>query len=216
MIIKVATGKDENNKIQWMPLYAAAIRNRLRRDNNLSDVTDIVAARENLGIDSNFLSVFNTFRNDITQYINEQIMKEGEDVATVLAQISDILTALTLRLSSWENALTANWGNGDVDLDNYLYYVGEMANFPETPKVGWTVCIDGVIYLYTGSAWVQLNGTIIAGGGSGTIEGGGGSGIIPPPAVKYDTYSIPKVAETFPVFVDADQCRYRFILQKWD
>jgi len=211
MIIKVATGKDENNNIQWTPLYAAAIRNRLRRDNNLSDVTDIVAARENLGIDSNFVSIFQSFKDDITQYVNEQIMKEGEDVATVLAQISDILTALTLRLSSWENALTTNWGGSSVDLENYLYYVGEMANFPESPQVGWTVCIDGIIYLYTGSAWVQLNGTITAGGGSGTIEGGGGSGILPYPAVKYDNYSIPKVTETFPVLVDADQCRYRLI-----
>lgn len=50
MVIKVAVDRDQNGNIQWQTMYAAAIQNRLRADNNLSDLTDKAAARRNLGI----------------------------------------------------------------------------------------------------------------------------------------------------------------------
>lgn len=37
----------------WVPLYGAALRNRLRRDKNLSDLTNVTEAKKNLGLYGN-------------------------------------------------------------------------------------------------------------------------------------------------------------------
>ena len=35
---------------EWIPFYVDAIKNRLRRDLNLSDVFDVQATRDNIGL----------------------------------------------------------------------------------------------------------------------------------------------------------------------
>lgn len=44
--------KWKNKKGEWVPLYVNDIKNRLRKDKNLSDLDDLNEARENLGINS--------------------------------------------------------------------------------------------------------------------------------------------------------------------
>lgn len=66
--------RDANGK--WISLYANWLRNCLRRDKNLSDLTDFTKARENLGIsqtdivsevDEKYQPIVEQLQNDIKQ-----------------------------------------------------------------------------------------------------------------------------------------------------
>lgn len=84
MIIKVATARDDEGNIQWTHLYSAAIRNRLRRDKNLSDLTDIAAARRNLGVESNINLITQELEASLKRYIDAQDVSYDTAIRTYI------------------------------------------------------------------------------------------------------------------------------------
>lgn len=101
MVIKVAIDRDKNGKITWQTMYAAAIQNRLRADNNLSDIKDKAAARRNLGISDSGSSSSSTDVSDAVttanSYTDTEVGKVKSDVSSISADITLIKAAL-LRL----------------------------------------------------------------------------------------------------------------------
>lgn len=106
MIIKIATGKDENGNIKWTHLYSAAIRNRLRRDLNLADVPDPAEARKNLGIEAYVIEVTDDLYNRLKQYIDKQDIYYDTTLRTYIANnIETELKAHAERLDEIENTM---------------------------------------------------------------------------------------------------------------
>ena len=78
----------KNNK--WISIYADAIKNRLMRTANLSDLTDKTAALNNLGLtgdvethhhDSRYLPMFEKLENKVKEKFKALKFKVGGDVA---------------------------------------------------------------------------------------------------------------------------------------
>lgn len=78
----------KNNK--WISIYADAIKNRLMRTANLSDLTDKTAALNNLGLtgdvethhhDSRYLPIFEKLENKVKEKFKALKFKVGGDVA---------------------------------------------------------------------------------------------------------------------------------------
>ena len=78
----------KNNK--WISIYADAIKNRLMRTANLSDLTDKTAALQNLGLtgdvethhhDSRYLPMFEKLENKVKEKFKALKFKVGGDVA---------------------------------------------------------------------------------------------------------------------------------------
>lgn len=62
-----AIKRDSNGKIideQWIPIYADAINNRVRRDYNLSDLHNVSVARKNLGLVGDVSNITNSHNHD--------------------------------------------------------------------------------------------------------------------------------------------------------
>ena len=79
-------------------MYAAAIQNRLRADNNLSDVKDKAAARRNLGIDSSSSSSSGTDTSSILSDAKEYTDDAIDDIEADIAKINRTLTAIQTAL----------------------------------------------------------------------------------------------------------------------
>lgn len=106
MIIKIATGKDENGNIKWTHLYSAAIRNRLRRDLNLADIPDPAEARKNLGIEAYVAEVTDDLYNRLKQYIDKQDIYYDTTLRTYIANnIETELEAHAERLDEIEDTM---------------------------------------------------------------------------------------------------------------
>jgi len=93
MIIKIATGKDQNGNIQWTHLYSTAIRNRLRKDLNLADIPDTAEARKNLGIEAYIGQITDSLFADLKKYVDQQDLSFDSAVRTYIA--NNIETKLT-------------------------------------------------------------------------------------------------------------------------
>lgn len=106
MIIKIATGKDENGNIKWTHLYSEAIRNRLRRDLNLADVPDPAEARKNLGIEAYVAEVADDLYSRLKQYIDKQDIHYYDTLMTYIKNnIETELEAHTERLNEIEKTM---------------------------------------------------------------------------------------------------------------
>lgn len=106
MIIKIATGKDENGNIKWTHLYSAAIRNRLRRDLNLADIPDPAEARKNLGIEAYVAEVTDDLYNKLKQYIDKQDIHYDTTLRTYITNnIETELEAHANRLDEIEDSM---------------------------------------------------------------------------------------------------------------
>lgn len=91
MIVKIATSKNNDGSVNWTNLYSAAIRNRLRKDKNLSDLEDISAARKNLGVESYIRDyINNTVIPTVTERVRDYIYSDGKTKENIpINRISD-------------------------------------------------------------------------------------------------------------------------------
>lgn len=121
MILKVATGVQNDGTVNWKDLYANAIRLRLRRDKNLSDVADAKKSRDNLGV---------------TKAITEA-QQEAIDISIEYARTHDDL--IWERLDSRMSKLTEDMLDlqNNIGTWNYIDYenkVVENLNFVDYTK----------------------------------------------------------------------------------
>lgn len=136
MIVKIATGKNPDGTIQWTSLYSSAIRNRLRKDLNLSDIPDIAQARKNLGIKEYITEVIDEFRNELKGYVDQQDVNFND---TLKSQITSIVTSV---LSNYSGTGTRQKESIVIStIDNNSFYLNKKPNL--TPV---TVIINGVSY----------------------------------------------------------------------
>lgn len=136
MIIKIATSKNSDGTVQWTGLYSSAIRNRLRKDLNLSDVPDIAKARKNLGIKEYMVDVIGELRDELKKYIDQQ------DIAFNNSIRSQIASAVTSALNGYTGTGVKQREPIDINSieDNKFYLTGK----PNLAPV--TVIINGVSY----------------------------------------------------------------------
>jgi len=158
----VATERTSNG-IKWKDPYGAAIRNRLRIDNNLSDIMDKSAARKNLGLtdmledlDSRVTRSLN-FINTVDGKLTEQQNKIDELIAsferfkttmfedfdTTVSYINGIAAKLRSSIGESEENLNSYLSSHinaleKIPVGTILPYVGSLDNIPD----GWHVC-DG-------------------------------------------------------------------------
>lgn len=103
-LIKFKTGTPDN----WISLYVEAIRNRLRRDLNLSDLFDVPAARNNLGLigdnntthfhDSRYIPMLNSLKTELLRKINNLKVKIiGEGTSNTVTLIPESTTSINLQ-----------------------------------------------------------------------------------------------------------------------
>lgn len=106
MIIKVATSRDSNGKVNWTNLYASAIRNRLRRDLNLADIPDVEAARNNLGITGYIDNATENLSTDLKNYIDRLINELDTALRNHIQIVAiDPIGAHDIRITDLENAM---------------------------------------------------------------------------------------------------------------
>lgn len=136
MIVKIATGKNPDGTIQWTGLYSSAIRNRLRKDLNLSDIPDIAAARKNLGIKEYMANVIDELRNELKNYIDKQNVDFYNDIK------SQIVSTVISTLNSYTGTGVKQRDSIDVStIEDNSFYLNSKPN--STPVV---VIINGVSY----------------------------------------------------------------------
>ena len=80
---------------EWIPFYVDAIKNRLRRDLNLSDVFDVQATRDNIGLSG---------VNNHTHYHDDRyIPKIDKEVNTRKQEITNLTNSLNNKLATEHN-----------------------------------------------------------------------------------------------------------------
>lgn len=97
----MATIKYHNNNGDWVSLYADAIKNRLRKDKNLSDLLDVAEARKNLEL---------TGDNNHTHYHDDRYLPKIEK------EVQDRTKAISDEASIRANAI-ANESNERAKAD---------------------------------------------------------------------------------------------------
>ena len=93
---------------QWIPIYAGAIENRLRRDNNLSDLHDPSAARKNLGIVGDVTDIPNSHNHD--DHYNEWRQADREENERARAALYAELT----------KNITNNYSGVDEKINSFI------------------------------------------------------------------------------------------------
>lgn len=111
----------KNNK--WISIYADAIKNRLMRTANLSDLTDKTAALNNLGLtgdvethhhDSRYLPMFEKLENKVKEKFKALKFKVGGDVAESNAtQLEDGIYSFNLT-NIRATSINIEQGNGNA------------------------------------------------------------------------------------------------------
>lgn len=136
MIIKIATGKNPDGTVQWTGLYSSAIRNRLRKDLNLSDVPDIAKARKNLGIKEYMVGIIEELRNELKDYIDQQDVAFNNNIR------SQIVSAVTSALNGYTGTGVKQRESIDISsIENNSFYLNGKPNLMPV-----TVIINGVSY----------------------------------------------------------------------
>jgi hypothetical protein len=96
----MATMKLKDSTGKWVYLYVDELQNRLRKDKNLTDLSDVNVARETLGVNSmqrdfinlatNIQDAENTF-TDYNTMIIENYMREGTNTDKVFIKVLDMI-----------------------------------------------------------------------------------------------------------------------------
>lgn len=165
MLIKVAVKRENNGTIVWKDPYAASIRNRLRIDQNLADLSDKAAARANLGISA----LLDSLRSEITGAMDAKFEALKSEINSKNAEqdnkIQELFDALSGIRSDINAAINDIKGYVDQQIQNLrgsvsdttsglasdilsrmeklpvgsiVPFVGNMGSIP----AGWAVC-DG-------------------------------------------------------------------------
>ena len=123
MIIKVAVKRNNDGSIAWKDPYGPAIRNRLRIDKNLADVSSKSEARNNLGIDD----VLNNF----SQSISSQLQS---DLAVLKQYIDNKLAAQDSRIDELYNTVSKTRAYVDSTAIALKQYVNDAIGYRMTPE----------------------------------------------------------------------------------
>ena len=101
MLLKVATGIDDNGNVSWSTLYANAIRARLKRDMNLSDVPDKKLGRDNLGVTTAILEAereaIEISKNDTYKHL--EVLKQS--IIPRVNQVEEDIFQLSENIGTW-------------------------------------------------------------------------------------------------------------------
>ena len=96
----MATMKLKDSSGRWIYLYVDELNNRLRKDKNLSDLSDVNIARETLGVNSiqrefaNLTSSIQDADNELSDYntmIIENYMQEGTNTDQICIKVLDLI-----------------------------------------------------------------------------------------------------------------------------
>lgn len=148
MIIKIAGGKDKDGNVLWQHVYSDAIRNRLRRDQNLADISNINEARKNLGIEHVSDDSLVSLNSDLHSYVLSEINSLRVELNSYRINHTDVninaldsrLTALankvtSLTMSEVDNRFNTLWDAAKKEIKNYISQLydasdGTLPDFP--------------------------------------------------------------------------------------
>lgn len=136
---------------KWLPLYLGQIRNRLRKDLNLSDVLDVAKARENLELTGEVESHYHDKRYlPLIDKAKQEVLRKCDDINIDLSQTKEQLTTLSQKITKTNNN----------KMDNDRITVGET--FTGNPKQGdiWfdTKADAHLVKVFYGGKWVSFSG----------------------------------------------------------
>ena len=145
-----------DNQGSWYPLYFREIKNRVRRDKNLSDIHDIVEARNNLGLGPD--AIF----TESTGHSHEQYMT-SEQVNSLVTnlfqqQIQPVIAQMEATLNNTNSAIQSLNEQLDDYLKKELIVISQTV--PSQPKDNmiWfcTAPSNHHIEVYTNGAWYKI------------------------------------------------------------
>lgn len=133
----------------WLPLYTYVLSLFMKKENNLSDLTDKNEALKNLQLTD----------NNITSHAHDSIylpkIQEAED--RVSTKVDDLKLAIDIQIRNIQNSLTSSNTEIDTKLDKNLIRVQSTA--PTNPVEGmiWfsTNSANPIISVYTSGAWIK-------------------------------------------------------------
>ena len=115
MLLKMKTAAKK-----WYSFYATAIKNRLRRDLNLSDLNDIAEARHNIELDGD---------NNETHYHDNRYIPLINDNKNISEQNKkDLLTEITDRIKADNNLRDLINTSGQQIQNNYEQIIDDLYN----------------------------------------------------------------------------------------
>ena len=125
---------------QWIPLYFKELKNRLRRDKNLSDIENLNKARENLGLSGDV----STHNHDSIYIRKDDMERHMDDLGR---KVDDSIIELTTKLNNINSGQTDMISKVDSKkLDKDMLYVGPNAPIGVQGKV-WFCTKSGEICL---------------------------------------------------------------------
>ena len=133
----------------WLPLYTYVLSLFMKKENNLSDLTDKNEALENLQLTG----------NNITSHAHDSIylpkIQEAED--RVSTKVDDLKLATDIQIRNIQNSISASNTEIDEKLDKNLMRVQRVVPTDPVEGMVWfsTDPANPIISVYSSGAWIK-------------------------------------------------------------
>lgn len=151
----MAVLKWKKDATTWIGFYLDALRNRLRRDKNLSDVLNKQAARDNLELSG---------VNNQTHYHDDRylplINKETQDRTAEDVLINSKLKALTTKVDTNDATIFNNITNLTQEVSDLKYFIGPNDPGASGSRV-WFDTATRTVKVCNGGGWIPFGAVFL-------------------------------------------------------